>query len=194
MIGRAKGSSQQAAGRVNDRPNQRKMKTYRISRWTFIIVTILILALPVSRKWRFFLNGKRTTGVVSVYGPVAREQRNGTVILDDASEIYFFAGDSTCLTLGPSNMEYKPGRTVTIFYDPDNPAENCIFTFSALYLAEYSALPLILLIVWGAFYLSFNSYSRFARNKGKGTPIDAPRLTSHRRSLRQLLSRLWPFR
>lgn len=141
------------------------MKTYRISRRTFVIVTILIMALPVSRKWRLILNGKKANGVVTDYRPVVRKNTDDTKTVEFASVIHFRAGDSLRMAFGPQGLKYRTGRTVGVLYDPDNPDKNCILTFTGLYLSDYSAVPLILLIFWGAFYLSFNNYSKFARNK-----------------------------
>jgi len=146
---------------------QREMKTYSISRWTFILIAILILALPVSRRWRLILNGKKTTGVVSAFGPLAVKQSNGTRVVEYASQIYFHTDDSIHITVGPPNYKYDMGRAVGVLYDPDNPDDNCILTFSGLYLSDYTALPLILLIFWAAFYLSFNRYSKYARGRKK---------------------------
>lgn len=157
------------------------MKTYRISSLTFVIVTLLIMVLPVSRKWRLILHGKKATGVVSVYKPVVRKNADDAKTLDYASEIRFRAGDSLHVALGPLGLKYKRGRTVGVLYDPDDPGRNCILTFTGLYLSDYSALPLLLLILWGAFYLSFNNYSKFARGADPGTPSGSPRLPPRRR-------------
>ena len=151
------------------------MKRYNISRWTFIIISILILALPVSRRWRLILNGEKTTGVVTEFGPAAVEQPSGTITIEEVSQIRFPAGDTTYLATGPSNYRYKKGRTVGVLYDPADPGHNCILTFTAFYLSDYSALPLILLIFWAAFYLSFNTYTKYARKHDQSKDLaDSP--------------------
>lgn len=150
------------------------MKTYSISRWTFLIVSILILALPVSRRWRLILNGEKATGVVTDYRPVLRRNTSDTKTVERVSVVRFRVDDSLRVAFGPEGLEYRTGRRVGVLYDPENPDKNCIFTFTGLYLTDYSALPLILLILWGAFYLSFNNYSKYARKKRGGPPADSP--------------------
>jgi len=164
------------------------MKTYTISGWTFAIVCLLILSLPLSRKWRLIIRGEKAGGVVSEYRPVVRKHADDSKTLDYASEVLFRVGDSTYAARGPEGIRYERGRRVTVMYDPEDPGRNSILTFSALYLSDYSALPLILLILWGAFYLSFNNYSRFARGRDPGAPSGSPRLPAGRGTF---LYRLW---
>lgn len=171
------------------------MKTYTISGWTFAVVCLLILALPLSRKWKLIIRGEKAGGVVSAYRPVVKEHADDSKTLDYASEVLFRAGDSTYVARGPESIRYKQGRRVTVLYDPEDPGRNSILTFSALYLSDYSALPLVLLILWGAFYLSFNNYSRFARGRDPGAPAGSPRLPAgSRSSLRRLWRRLLRFK
>ena len=171
------------------------MKTYSISGWTFAIVSLLILALPLSRKWRLIIRGEKANGVVSVYKPVVRKHSDDSKTLDYASEVLFRVGDSTYAARGPEGIRYERGRRVTVLYDPEDPGRNSILTFSALYLSDYSALPLVLLILWSAFYLSFNNYSRFARGRDPGAPSGSPRLPAGRgSSIRRLWRRLLRFK
>lgn len=141
------------------------MKVYSISKWAFYSICVLILALPVSRQWKLLVNGKKTTGTVTDYTPVSRETPDGMVTIDYVSKIEFIAGDSTCLAYGPRDYEYESGRTLRILYDPENPSNCCILSFSGFYLNNYLVLPLILLVLWAAFYLSFNKYVKPSRRK-----------------------------
>lgn len=138
------------------------MKVYRISKWTFYGICLLILILPVSRKWKLIVDGTRTKGVVSRYHLVPRETVNGKMTLNYASEILYTVEDSTYTTHGPVNFEYEYGREVRVIYETGNPSNSCILTFYGFYLSNYSALPLVLLVLWAAFYLSFNNYSKAA--------------------------------
>ncbi len=139
------------------------MKVYSISKWAFYGICILILALPVSRHWRLLTDGKKATGTVIAYKRLLQENFNGDVTIEYASVIEFIAGDSTCLAKGPLNYEYNPGRTVKVMYDPQDPSTNCVLTFSGFYLNNYLVLPIILLVLWAAFYLSFNNYVKRPR-------------------------------
>ena len=49
---------------------------------------------------------------------------------------------------------------MTSVYDQEDPALNCVATFTGFYLNYYSVIPIVLLVVWYAFYLSFNNYRK----------------------------------
>ena len=134
------------------------MKVYSISKWAFYGICVLILVLPVSRHWRLLVDGEKVSGTVIDYNRVYRENINGDVTIEYASEIQFKAEGMSYKARGPLNYEYDPGRTVNVMYDPEDPSTNCVLTFSGLYLNNYLVLPIILLVLWAAFYLSFNKY------------------------------------
>ena len=136
------------------------MKVYRISYWAFGGICLLILLLPLSRHWKLLLQGERTRGTVTQYIRRYEEGKDHSSYPVDASEIEFQVEGITYLTYGPSNFKYERGRQVPVFYNPKNPEVNCVATFSALYLTNYLALPIVLLMLWYAFYLSFNSYQK----------------------------------
>jgi hypothetical protein len=144
------------------------MKVYSISKWTFFGISLLILLLPVSRHWQLLTSGERTTGTVKQYTVRLVEDIMGKRDLEEASEISFEAGGIVYKTYGPDNYEYIPGRRVPIFYKSSDPAVNCVATFTGFYLNGYLVLPIILLTVWYAFYLSFNNYSK--RKKRQNEP------------------------
>ena len=144
------------------------MKVYRISKWAFGGICLLILLLPLSRHWKLLLRGDRTRGTVTSYARRFEEGRDHSRYPVEASEIEFKAEGNTCFTYGPANIEYKKGRQVPVFYNPEKPEVNCVATFSAIYLTNYLAVPMILLMVWSAFYLSFNNYQK--RIKGLKGP------------------------
>lgn len=139
------------------------MKVYSISQWTFFGICVLILALPVSRQWKLLSSGKKTTGRVTEFSMVVRENMAGEREIQYVSKLEFKAGDRIYEAYGPAGYEYAAGREVKLKYNPADPTEHCLLTFSAFYLNSYLVLPLVLITVWGAFYLSFNSYSK---NKG----------------------------
>ena len=141
------------------------MQVYNISKWAFYSICVLIVALPVSRQWKLLVNGSKTTGTVTDYIPVFREIPDGMETIDYASKIEFIVADSTCLAYGPRDYEYKSGRTLRILYDPENPSNCCVLTFSGFYLNNYLVLPIVLLVLWAAFYLSFNKYVKQSRRK-----------------------------
>lgn len=146
------------------------MKVYRISKWAFGGICFLILLLPLSRHWKLLLRGDRTRGTVTSYAKRFEEGRDHSRYPVEASEIEFQAEGNTYFTYGPANIEYGKGRLVPVFYNPGNPEVNFVATFSAVYLTNYLAIPIILLMVWYAFYLSFNNYQK--RIKGlKGFDI-----------------------
>jgi len=136
------------------------MKVYRISKWVFAGICILILLLPVSRHWKLLTTGERTTGTVTQMVRRIMEKRPGERYPVQASEIEFMVNGIPYKTYGPSNFEYREGRQLTIFFDRKTPSENCVCTFTGFYLNNYVVLPIVLLTVWAAFYLSFNNYRK----------------------------------
>ena len=139
------------------------MKVYSISKPAFWGILLLILLLPLSRHWELLFGGARTTGTVGEFVPMIHESYMGEQILEHASEVFYTAGDSIYMTHGPMNHPLTYGKKVVVIYKRNHPSENCIVTFSALYLTNYSVLPIILLVVWLAFYLSYNRYRKKAK-------------------------------
>ncbi len=146
------------------------MKVYSISKWTFWGIVLLILLLPVSRHWKLLIGGERTTGTVSKFTLYKHETYMGENVLIQVSEIYFQVGDSTIVTHGPADYELAPGRTVTIRYNPNSPSMNCIVTFGAFYLTNYTVLIIILLATWLAFATSYNRYRKKTK-PGQRKPV-----------------------
>lgn len=136
------------------------MKIYTIGKWSFWGIALLILALPVSRHWRLLVTGKRAPGTVMQYSRLWHEHWNGESTIAYASEVLFQVEGEPVVTHGPLNFQYEPGRELNVVYNPKDPSRNCIMTFSGLYLTNYTALPVILFVLWGAFYLSFNTLTK----------------------------------
>lgn len=136
------------------------MKVYRISKWAFGGICLLIVLLPVSRHWRLLSTGERTTGIVSAYKYRMVHEVGGEGYPVKSSEIEFEVDGVIHKTYGPENYEYKKGRSLTIFYDQEDPGDNCVLSFTGFYLNNYAALPIVLLILWYSFYLSFNNYRK----------------------------------
>lgn len=136
------------------------MKVYSISKRVFYGICILILILPVSHHWRLFLTGRPVTGTVGEFIIYPLETRDGTHPVEYASEVHFYAGEIKHTAYGPANYKYRKGRRMKVIYNKKDPADNCIVSFSGFYLNNYTALPLIILIFWASFYLSFNRYRR----------------------------------
>jgi hypothetical protein len=147
------------------------MKVYSISKWAFYAICLLIILLPVSLHWRLLVNGERAEGRVTRYVSRAREIGKDRVVFDRVSEIRFSVHGQEYSTYGPKNLEYKTGRVYRVAYDPADPEVNQVVSFSGFYLCDYSVLPLILLILWAAFYLSFNRYSKIRRSKEPGPGV-----------------------
>jgi len=150
------------------------MKVYSISKWAFWGIMALILVLPVSRHWRLLTGGRTATGEVTGYDLYILETRIGDDRNENASTIVFNCNGQGYTTHGPYNYQYRTGRMVKVMYDPAEPDHNCVLTFSGFYLDNYSILPLILVTVWGAFYLSFNNYRKKRHSRNSATPASSP--------------------
>jgi len=136
------------------------MKVYSISKWAFRGICLLILLLPVSRHWKLLTTGSSARGTVTQYTARIVEDIMGERDLVQASEIEFRVDGVIHKTYGPKNYEYDVGRNVKIFYLQKDPSHNCVASFSGFYLGNYTILPIILITVWFAFYLSFNNYRK----------------------------------
>jgi len=141
------------------------MKVYSISKWAFRAICLLIIILPVSRHWRLLTTGEKAQGTVTSSSIHKRDVLGGESEIYYASEIVFDVEGTLYKAYGPVNYEYKIGRLIKVLYKRDNPSENCLVTFSGFYLNGYTVLPIILLVVWAAFYMSFNNYQRKQRFK-----------------------------
>ncbi len=149
------------------------MKLYSISKIVFFAVMAMIILLPVGRHWKLLSTGERTEGTVQSHTRHLGHNMFGEAELTWASEVYFRVGDSLHMTLGPTDLELKQGKTIPVYYKPGDPSKNCLFNFGCLYYTSYSILPLILIFVWWAFYLSYNNYHR--EKKGEShTPASSP--------------------
>lgn len=143
------------------------MKVYSISKWAFWGICLLIVILPVSRHWKLLTTGERVEGTVTGMVMHPGEARVTEPEIYYLCEIVFEAEGKLYKTYGPRDFEYTPGKSIRVYYDRDNPSRNCLFTLSGFYLNNYTVLPVILLMVWGAFYLSFNNYRKKQRFKKK---------------------------
>lgn len=141
------------------------MKVYSISKWAFRGICILILLLPLGRHWKLLITGSKARGTVTQVEVLTREVLGKVTEIVEASEIEFMVEGQSYQAHGPLNYEYTPGRNIMVFYDPDEPSRNCIATFTGFYLGSYTVLPIILLVLWAAFYMSFNNYRRKQRFK-----------------------------
>ena len=149
------------------------MKLYSISKLVFWGVMALILLLPLGRNWKLLSGGERTKGTVQSFLPHVDQNMFGESELSYASEIHFRVGDSIHVALGPVDHEMKTGKIIPVYYNPRDPSKNCLFNFTCLYLSSYTILPVILIIVWWAFYLSFNNYHRDKKGDSR-TPASSP--------------------
>ncbi|MEZ5072397.1 MAG: DUF3592 domain-containing protein [Bacteroidales bacterium] len=166
------------------------MKVYSISPWAFWGIFLLILALPVSRHWRLLVSGERSTGVVTYNGPVVQTYPDGKNHLVKCSVVEFEHADSVCQTVGPPNFEYPLFTEVRVAYDPNHPSEACLLCFSGFYLWNYSVLPVILLVLWLSFYLSYNHYVQKQRFRyTKAAPeIGRPKAANPPKGIREARS------
>jgi hypothetical protein len=147
------------------------MTVYRISKPAFWAIFALILALPVGRHWRLLATGERTTAEILQYEHYYKGTAFGRDYEVWANRIRFPAGDSLVELHTRTDAELDPGDTYTVYYSAEDPARYCMLCFEDLYLSSYSILVFVLLMLWGAFYLSFNNYvkkQRFDRVPGAG--------------------------
>ena len=92
----------------------------------------------------------------------------GEYALYYVNDISFLAGDTLYTIAAPTEQEMEPGRELRVCYARRDPSRFCVLNFACLYLTPYTALLIILSVVWYAFYLSFNIYRReYREHKAK---------------------------
>lgn len=124
------------------------MKVYSISKWGFLGICLLILLLPAGRHWKLLTTGGRTTGTVTEYVMRVVKSLGDEKKILHQSEIQFEVDGIIHKAYGPDDYEYLTGRTVTVFFNQNDPSKNCIVTFTGFYLTGYSVVPLVLLPLW----------------------------------------------
>lgn len=130
--------------------------TFRISKLQFWIVALLILILPISSKYKLIVWGEKTTGKVIEHKKVSSGRLSG---YDTYSVIEFRVDSSTIRMYGPENTIYDLGENLTVFYNKQNPKNCMILSFTSIYTGRGAIIPLVLLLIWIAFYTAFKDKS-----------------------------------
>lgn len=125
-----------------------------VSRSVFWTVTVCLLLLPLSSRYKLLLLGVKTEGVVIPY-EMADFSQLGRNHVYSSNIIHFSANGQSVQFWGPENTHYDVGEQVWVLYLPQNPSKCVLFSFRGLFLDIYSIVPLLLLIVWLAFYFAF---------------------------------------
>ena len=136
--------------------------SFKISRLQFWLVTLLILLLPLSSRYKLILRGEKTVGIVVDHQKVGSSRLSGS---DTFSVIQFQTDSVTVRMYGPENTMYELGDSITVYYDKKRP-ENCmILTFGYIYTGRSAIIPFVLLLIWIAFYLAFkDNSSNYSKN------------------------------
>ncbi len=134
--------------------------TFRISRFQFWIVALLILMLPISSKYKLIVRGEKTTGKVIEHKKVVSGRLSG---YDTYSVIEFRADSLTIRMYGPENTIYDLGDSITVFYNKKDPKNCMILSLTYIYTGRGAIIPLVLLLIWIAFYTAF-------KDKGNSKP------------------------
>lgn len=133
-----------------------KELTVYISPTTFVVITVCLLMLPVSMRYRLLLFGEKTEGVV-VPTHMAVFNKTISAYPHRGAIIRFNADSSTYQLVGPENTHYDVGESVTVIYSPHNPTNCVVYSFSGLFLDVRLAVSVPLLVVWLAFYFVFGA-------------------------------------
>jgi len=137
-----------------------RMKVYRIPPLLFWVIFLLVLLLPLSREWKLLIWGQSAGGTVAESYERVDLRAGRKHWVEELPVVEFRVGDQLYKAYGRSNHHYEAGRRLTVRYDARDPSVNSIMSFQHFYLRPYSALMIILLVLWAAFATSFNSYSR----------------------------------
>ncbi len=126
----------------------------KVSKVKFYIILVLILLLPISKKYKLLLFGVRTEGVVVDYAELIHLPVN-YIDWHNCAIIRFKANNQTHYMRGPEDVMYEPGRKMKVIYDKKNPSKSMIPAFTYFYSIPNALIPGILLLLWIAFYTSF---------------------------------------
>lgn len=126
--------------------------SFKISRLQFWVVTLLILLLPLSSKYKLIIWGEKTIGKVVDHKKV----NSGRLSEYDTYSVIEFKADSVTVRMyGSENTTYEIGDSIPVFYKKDNPKVCMILSFSFIYTGRSAIIPFILLLIWLAFYNAF---------------------------------------
>nr|WP_320119815.1 DUF3592 domain-containing protein [uncultured Marinifilum sp.] len=132
----------------------------KVSGLRFTIITILILLIPIYANWKLLINGEKTEGIV-----IKTSKEDTGQFYSFYSIIRYKVEDKYHRLKGPENIEYPKGKTFTILYYPKNPENAIIYNIKGICLNKFTAVSIILFILWMAFYLSFSPKSEKRKSK-----------------------------
>lgn len=141
----------------------------------FWMITILILLLPLSTKYRLIFFGERSVGRVIDY----REVQSALFALSGAEHdrypiVEYTVNGKLYRLLGPENASYDKGDTITVAYRKGEPTRAVLLKFDALYLGRSAILPGILLVLWVAFYRAFRKPPKSGGKSGTSASRMSP--------------------
>jgi hypothetical protein len=137
---------------------------FKISKLKFYAILVLILLIPVSKKYRLLIFGVWTEGIAVGYGE--NEIRSASPAYFDHTLFRFETEKGSYTIRGPENIIYDLGSRTRVIYEKKDPDKCMILSFSYLYSGPNAMVPGVLLLVWIAFYTSFTR----PENRPKGYP------------------------
>lgn len=126
----------------------------KVNKTKFYFILVLIVLLPVSKKYKLLLFGARTEGIVVDYADLIHLPVN-YIDWHNCAIIRFDANNQTHYMRGPEDVMYEPGRKMKVIYNKKEPSRSMIPTFAYFYSMPNALIPGILLLLWIAFYTSF---------------------------------------
>ena len=123
----------------------------KVSGFRFLVITILILLIPIYGNWKLFLYGVQAEGVV-----IKTNKESMGQLLSFYSIIEYQVGENYYQLKGPENIEYPIGNRFSVLYQSQKPTNSIILNLRGVYLNKFTAVSLVLFILWVAFYLSFS--------------------------------------
>jgi hypothetical protein len=117
------------------------------------------MLLPISKQWKLLIFGVRTTGVAVDYKILnSRAEYNSEYA--KTTIFQYKVGNTAYRILGPSNSVYELGEERRIIYDQKRPSKSMIPSLAYLYSFHRIIIPILILLVWIAFYTSFTPPGR----------------------------------
>ena len=126
---------------------------FKISKLKFYGILVLILLIPVSKKYRLLIFGVWTQGIAVGYGE--NEVRSTAPAYFDHTLFRFDTEKGSFEIRGPENVIYNLGDKARVIYEKRNPKKCMILSFAYLYSGPNAMIPGVHLLLWIAFYTSF---------------------------------------
>lgn len=126
-----------------------------ISKTKFYIITFCFLVMPFSVNWKLLLFGTKSIGRVIDKGFYIDREGNYYLTGEYQSVVRFYVDSAVYFDfVTPENIVYPVDKEIIVFYNKNEPKDFLMFNFAGILLSEKLIIPIVIFILWIAFYLT----------------------------------------